>query len=144
MVLAKLLKLQYVRHVCDRGGAPVYPALLVSLLGRKGNAHNLTLQVSKELAAVACNEATTHLLHHQHYVARLVMHLQMHASNEMVLYYLSMTLDRLAKGSASCRSQLSASGLTRVVVPQLLRSNQRVRTVFLRLLEHCYGSSRGL
>ena len=102
-----------------------------------------SVQVSKELASIACNEGTARLLQERDYITKLVMHLQLQADNEMVLYFLSMTLDRLAKRSSSCRQQLSASGLTRVIVPQLLRSNQRVRTVFLQLLEHCYGTTRG-
>ena len=77
-----------------RKGQAAYPALLVALLARKGNAKNLTLQVSKELAGVACNSDTMHLLQHQSYISSLVYHLQIHGSDEMVLYYLSMTLDR--------------------------------------------------
>jgi hypothetical protein len=45
IVLAKLIKLQYVRHVMERLGEGAYPALLVALLSRKKNAKNLTLQV---------------------------------------------------------------------------------------------------
>ena len=64
----------------------------------------------------------------------------LHLIADLAVYYVGLTLQRLASASAECRMHLSTTGLPRVVVPQLLTANLRVRGVFLRLLEQIYGS----
>jgi len=98
--------------------------------------------VSKEIANLACSEDTVQVLVDNDLIDRIVRHLQSPGVDEMVLYYLGMALEQVAQNSPVCRQQLSLSGLPRVVVPQLLRANLRLRTVYIKLLEHCYGESR--
>mmetsp|Transcript_73947 Transcript_73947/g.197088 ORF Transcript_73947/g.197088 Transcript_73947/m.197088 type:complete len:365 (-) Transcript_73947:456-1550(-) len=141
-VLARLIRLQYVKAVMKRYSDQAYPALLTALLCRKSNARSLTLQISNELSSLACVDPPLSFLTTRTCIDTLVRHIRLRANDEMVLCQLSLALDGLARHSETCRTLLSNSGLPRVVVPQLLRANLAVRTVFLRLLEHCYKERR--
>ena len=70
--------------------------------------------MSKEIANLACSEETVQVLADTELIDTLVRHLQKPGVDEMVLYYLGMALEKVAEGSATCRQQLSLSGLPRV------------------------------
>jgi len=139
LVLAKLIKLQYVRFVMERDGAPAYTCLLLALLVRPRNTAALTLQVARELAALAAAPEALGALASPGAAAALVRAVAAPDAEERVRFLLATALERLARAAPAARAQLSAAGLPRVLVAQLLRASLRLRTLYLALLRHCYA-----
>lgn len=140
-VLAKLLKLGYVRHVmAQRASLAHYALLLICLLRRQQQAPNLTLQIAREVMALSEARDSIRHLFDPVCLETLVRLLSRRHLDDEVVYCIGLTLQRLATASPGVRMQLSTTGLPRVAVPQLLTANLRVRAVLLRLLEQCFGS----
>lgn len=138
IVLAKLLKLKYLRRLCASGAKSSlqpYAALLVALLQRPSNAVNLTLQVAKELADLACASETLGLLRDPAKIQAIAEHLQRPTLHEMVLYYAAIALNRLAQSSPAVQQQLQRSTLPLVLRAHMVRVSLRVRAATQQLLE---------